>query len=315
MPGQIWTQNAFGGNLTAPILSTTVRLASIKKMRFRQFTRLEGNFGPGLGDTLQFKKASNVATPGRVISELETVPTTSIQIFSDSLVVQELSNSIEYTDRVEQLARLSITDILVQKLKDDMANTLDRAVFSAVQTADLVFTPQGTLLQPTTLQSTTGAAGGSSTRQNLLFDVKNIVDTMKSTFDVPFFDNVGNYVAVSSTQGLRGLKDDKEVVEAQKFGDPDRLFAGEVGRIYGTRFVEETNVLNGALAGGAGEMCFFGDDALIEIVAKAEQLQARVSYDFGRDNAIRWVFWGAFSKTWAFSEASQVRMARLLSLT
>ena len=73
MPGQVWSTNSLGGHLTAPILSDKVRLSSIPKMRFRQFTRLEGQFGPNMGDTMQFKKAGAVATRGRIHAETETI--------------------------------------------------------------------------------------------------------------------------------------------------------------------------------------------------------------------------------------------------
>jgi len=312
--GQIWATNSLGGFLTAPILSDKVRLQAIPKMRFRQFTRLEGQFGPNLGDTLQWKKASNLATQGRIISETEIVPETQITIFSDSIVVQEFSNSVPYTDRVEQLARLSITDIIVQKLKDDMANTLDRAVNTQFALADSVYTPTGSYQNPTSTFATNGTPGATATRPNLLFDVKEIVDKLKSTFFTPFYDANDNYIAIASTVFLRGLKDDRETIELQKFGDPERLFRGECGRVYGCRFTEESNVLSNSLAGGSGEAYFFGDDPCIEIVAKPEQIQAKVAGDFGRDQALRWVFWGAFAKTWSFSQQSQVRILRVNSL-
>lgn len=313
MPGQVWATNSLGGHLTAPILSEKVRLAAIPKMRFRQFTRLEGQFGPNLGDTLQYKKAGNVATRGRIHSETETIQETQITIYSASITVNEYSNSIPYTDRVEQLARLSITDIIVQKLKDDMADVLDRAVHNVFNGADVVYVPTGSLSAPTRTITTNGTAGATSSRQILLFDIKEIADQLKATYLTPFYDANDNYMAVASTQFMRGLKDDREVVEIQKYGDPERLFRGEVGRIYGVRFCEETNVLSNSLAGGAGEAIFFGDDPVIEIVAKAEQIQAKIAGDFGRDQALRWVFWGGFARTWAFSEASQVRILRVTS--
>jgi hypothetical protein len=89
--------------------------------------------------------------------------------------------------------------------------------------------------------------------------------------------------------------------------DPSRLFSGETGRYYGTRFTEETNSLNGNLAGGAGEAVFFGQDPVVEIAVYPEEIQAKIGEDFGRNGALRWVWVGGFRRTWSFQTEGDAR--------
>lgn len=313
MAGLEWSTSSLGGALTSETLSRNMRIVAQPKMRFRQLTRPEMAFGAHNGDTVTFRKVSNVLDEGRVIGEKERVPETEINFTSGQITIEEYSLSIPYTWRLSLLAKLSVEDNIVIALMNDMAKVLDKAAAQAFRSADFVYTPTGTNTSKTRSFSTTGTAGAAATRPISGWDVKNIVDDMRSTYNMPAYDG-NDYVCVATSTFMRGLKDDSEWVEAAKYGDPDKLFSGEVGRYYGVRFIEENNALDANLAGGLGEAIFVAWDAVIEIVSYAEEIQAKVGSDYGRDKGLRWVWMGGFDKTWDFALEGESRLVRVHSL-
>jgi N4-gp56 family major capsid protein len=131
--------------------------------------------------------------------------------------------------------------------------------------------------------------------------VKEVVDAMKSTYLIPPFYGE-NYICICSVGFARTLKDDPDWEDAAKYGDPERLFAGEVGRYYGCRFVEETNVLSNKPGGTyKGEAVFFGEDPVVEAVAVAEELRAKIATDYGRDKGLAWYSLVNWALTWGTS--------------
>lgn len=311
MPGQVWITPSLGGFMTAPELSRNMRYQAQPLMVARQFVRPEVDFGQNNGDLLLFEKVSNVATQGRVIAETEAVPETNITLFQDQMVAQELTNSIPYTWTLEILAKLDVNSMIIESLKNDMAKVLDRYCGQQFQQTDLTYIPVGTETNRQFVFNTNGTTT-AATRNVGAYDVKNIRDKMIGTYFIPNYDGK-NYVSINTTTFQRGLKDDTEWIDAAKFGDPDRLFSGEVGEYYGIRNVLETNFLNGNMAGGLGEGVVFGWDPVIEIAVYPEEIQAKISTDYGRNRGLRWVWIGAFKITWHFSIEGDARIVHVVS--
>lgn len=312
MAGQLWSVSARGGTLTQTQLSKKLRHAAQPLMVFRQFTMVETDFGKNEGDTLQFKKVGNVATRGRVISETEKVPETFITFTSDQVQAFEYSNSITYTWTVELLAVLDIRSAIVEALKNDMAIVLDIAASLEFKKTDLKYIPTGTETNKSYTLDTNGTPSIAATRKASVWDHKNIVDLMKATYRMPKYDGK-NYHSIATTAALRGLMDDSEWIEAAKYGDPSRLFDGEVGRLYSCRFTEESNALDNSMTGDLGEMVYFGKDVCIEISAYPEELQAKLGGDYGRDRGIRWVWVGGYKHVWDFSTEGEARAIHVTS--
>jgi len=301
---QSWA--VYGGYLAAPRLSHEVRVKAQPSYKFRQFCRMETTFGAHMGQTLYFDKVSNVASAGRVISENEVVPTTSITIYQDTISVYEYSNSIEWTGWLDQLAELDINHIITNALMDDMSKTLDYAAGLAFLGADIVYTPTGTNYNPSYSVVTNGTPTQTTTRPCNTYDVKNIADMMKSTYLMPYYSG-NEYICVATTSFLRGLRDDPDWINAKLYGAPQDLFSGEVGMYYGIRMIEENHILQD-LTGGGGEAVFIAFDPVIEMDIYPEEIQAKVPEDYGRDRGVRWVWGGGFKKTWNYATEGEARM-------
>lgn len=309
---QCWTIDELGGMATSETLSRNVRTAAQPLMKFRPLSRPEMAFGAHNGAKVTFRKMSNLQEGGRVIGEFDRVPDTHFTLSYGEITVQEWSNSVNYTWTLSLLAKLSIEDMIIINLMNDMAKTLDRAASVPYRAADVIYTPTGDVNNKTRTVSTNGAPGAISTRPFSMWDLKNIVDDMRCLWNVPAYDG-NDYVAVGTCTATRGIKDDPEYWSAAQFGDPERLFSGEVGRIYGTRIIEENHILNSNLPGGCGEIIFIGFDAVVEIVAYAEEIQAKIGMDYGRDKGVRWVWVGGFGKVWDFQAEGETRLVRVYS--
>jgi len=125
-----------------------------------------------------------------------------------------------------------------------------------------------------------------------------------------------NYVCIASVNAVRGLKDDSKWEDAAKYGDPERLFSGEVGRYYGVRFIEENNALSNILGSGAqyGEAVFFGADAVMEGIAIPEEVRAKTPTDYGRSKGLAWYFLGGFKKIWDYTDDGEYHIVHITSL-
>lgn len=302
MAGQTWSPDASGGYLANDTLSKKIRHAAQPLMRFRQFVRKEPGYGKGKGDTVLWNRISNVSTGGGTISELSKMPEDNVTIGQGSCIVNEYGNSVPYTGKLEALSEFSVDNIVMKALKNDMAKTLDAACGAIFQSIPIHYVATGTAANPTNSFETTLST--SMARDIQAFDVKEVIDAMKSTYTIPPYDGE-NYVCICSVGFARALKDDSDWEDAAKYGDPERLFAGEVGRYYGCRFVEETNVLSNNLnTSYKGEAVFFGEDPVIEAVAVPEEIRAKIPTDYGRDKGLAWYFLGNWALTYGTSSTA-----------
>jgi len=242
------------------------------------------------------------------------MPETSVTISQGSLVVNEFGNSIPWTGKLEELAEFDVENIWMRALRDDAAKTLDGAAGDEFQLLQVKYTPTGTDAAPTSTFDTDGTVSTAATRSIAAVDVKNIVDQMKSPFLVPMYDGE-NYLAVISVKFGRRLKDDPDWEDAAKYGDPDRLFSGEIGRYYGVRFVEESNVLANALGTTTfeAEAVFLGSDAVIEGIVVPLEMRAKIPTDYGRDKGLAWYFLGGWKVTYASSTNGEIRGVHVTS--
>ena len=93
------------------------------------------------------------------------------------------------------------------------------------------------------------------------------------------------------------------------------LAVGEVGKYYGCRFVEETNILSNVIGTSSvfGQAIYFGADAVREGIAIPEEIRIDLPKDFGRDQGIAWYYLGGFVKTWDYSTDSETRIIHMTS--
>jgi len=307
---QRWAVAEEGGYLANPTLSKELRYVTQPLMRFRQYVRPVPGYGRKKGDTVLFDRVSNVLNAGRKISELERMPETSVKITQGSVVVSEYGNAVPWTGKLEELSSFDVENILLRTLRDDAAKTLDKEVAAVFQGTKVIATPN----TAGTIFSNTGTPGGTANKHVDAAFVRDVVDEMKATYLIPPYDGE-NYIAIVSVKFARKLRDSTEWVDAAKYGDPERLFAGETGRFAGVRFIEETNSLSQTLGttNYNGEAVFFGSDPVVEAIAVPLEIRAKVPTDYGRDKGVAWYYMGGWALTWDTGNAGEAKVVRVWS--
>ena len=309
--GQLFSLDARGGYFSTDILSNKIRHASQPLMKFRQFVDAENAAGRRRGDTFLFDKISNISTAGGTLIETETIPRSNYTITQGSLQITEYGNSIPFTLKLETLSQAAdVPDSIKTVLRDDQAKVLDSAASVEFLDTDYVCVITSTAASGT-IFTTDGTATATATGNMSDVTFRNIIDQMKKLL-IPRYDG-SNYVNIASTNQVRGLYDFFEAKAVNTTMDPS--FNGEVGRYYGCRVIEETNILSNTTGGASisGEGVFFGADAVKEGLVVPENIRVDVPRDFGRDQSMAWYAFTGFQKTWDLSADGETRIIKVTS--
>lgn len=300
--GQQWGESALGGTLTSETFSRTYRDQAQLDYIWQQLTRVELALGSGNGDYYTFTKGDDLQDLGQVIGEFDPVPETQYESRKGRVEVRERTMANPYTQRLSLLAKLSVEDINVRKLKNNMAKTLDLMCSDSFRDSDIVYVPTGTGSAPTRSYFFNGDPNITAGRELGYHDVKNLVDDARSRFVMPTWE-FGGYILACSVTAARTIKDDNELVENFRYAAPDRLLKGEIGVVYGnTRIIEDLHILENDMSNGCGEAILIAWDAVVEAVAYAEEMQCATYDKWGRHKALRWVTFKGWERVYRHSE-------------
>jgi len=319
--GQVWYLSASGGYFANPKLSMNLHTVSQPRLRFRQFTDRKDDFGKSEGDILDFNKVFNVRTRGGRLTEGVPIQKTSIRIGRGQCIATEYGNAIPWTSKYETLSQFDGVDPLTNALTNDQGKVVDEEVKIQFANSRIKYIARGTPTQPTatwdtapTFDASTGeyVTSVAAQRHIQLWDLKNCVDALKKGVyggargsQVPTYDGM-DYVCVGSVDFVRKIKDDPDFEEAAKYGDPDRLWDGEAGRIYGCRIVEENHLLEylGTTSYG-GQAFVFGAETVKEIRVIPEEIRRAIPGDYGRAKGMAWYGILGWKIIWEFNATTE----------
>jgi N4-gp56 family major capsid protein len=276
-------------------------------MKFRQFVQYKEALGMNKNDTVYFPKISNIDTAGGTLVETDTIPQNQFTMERGTIVITEYGNSIPFSGKLDALAEFDVDNVVTRVLRDDMAKVVDQEVAGYFDRCELKWSSQGTGSYNLETCSD-GTATQTCDGDVFADDVYSIIDEMKVN-NVAKYDG-SNYICIASVAYLSDMKTSTDWLDAAKYGDPERLFAGEVGRFAGCRFIEENNYLSntqGTTSLG-GEAIYFGADAIMEAVAIPEELRAKVPTDYGRSQGIAWYGLFGFAKIWDVATDGQPKI-------
>lgn len=292
MTQQVFLTNSLGGVLSFNRLSKEIREQNMPEQIFRQFVSVKEG-GSRKGDTVYFNKRLRIDTRGGTLSETSTIPSNLIKFVRGSVVVTEYGNGIEYTGKLESLSEWNVKDEFQQGLRQDIRDTLDLAVATIFQTAKFKAVCTSTAI---TAFTTNGTATITTTANPSDKNIRDIVDYLKLKH-VPYYGGGKEYNGILSINGMRGVYDFLE--QKMQYVTPISEYNNEKGRYYGVRMVEDLGVLSNALGGSTyGEGLLFGDEAIMEAVAIAEEIRMDTPADAGRDQKVVWYSILGFAKIW-----------------
>ena len=313
MPGLNWTVPAEGGYLYADELSEVLRSQVQPLTKFRQLADAEDGTQKGLnrGELFTWDVYSSVSNQGQRLDEQTPMPETGFSIIQHSLTVTEAGNAVPFTQKLEFLSFHGVSRIIDKALKDDARKFFDIACWEQFERTPLRVVPTGgTSTTALTLFTTKASVNIQNNIEFQDVHAKMVSDLMKERNIPPFIQD--DYVAISHPTTYRKLKDLMEAKYVYTETGLTYVFAGEIGRYEGIRFIEQNFIPKG---GGVGSttydpysgtaapwpnsaksswIYFCGGDTVTEAIVIPEEIRAKLPGDFGRSKAIAWYYLGGF---------------------
>jgi len=304
MAGQVWSINTLGGFFYSRQLSNVLRATVQPLVKFRQFADVHdiSQQGKKKGDTFTWDVFSDVATPGGVLTETNTVPETNFTITQGTLTVTEGANSIPYSGKLDNLSKFPVEDVIKKVLKNDTVKFLDRLGWGQFnQTLLRVIAVGGTSPTAVTLY-TNGTVTGTNSIAYSNAHAKAITDAMKER-NIPAYI-ADDYYAIAWPTTLRTFKNALEGIHQYSDTGMNLIMNAEVGRYENTRYIEQTNIPKGTGTDGitttpwtngqSDWIFFFGNDTVAEAIAVPEEMRGKIPSDYGRSKGIAWYYLGGF---------------------
>lgn len=310
----LWSTQS--GYLTNNKLNKEFQKEAQPLLRFRQFVKFKESFGKNQGETVNWLKVSNVSTYGGKLTETNTMHETKQPLTWGTLTVNEYGNSIPFTFKVEALSEFALKDIMRQGLLDDFVKCIDGEIEQKFDETMLRYV--GTATAGGVL-TTNGTATVTNTSSFNKYHVRQMVKYLKQR-NVPGWQGLGgDYVCICSLEAMEGLYADLESTWQYTDAGYKKILAGEVGRYYGVRFVEDTfatrytysSTARTATAKSWGQSksldaYMFGSPTVREAIVVPEEIRMKVTTDYGRSKGIAWYFLGGWALEWDTAADSRI---------
>lgn len=284
------TATATGGGLTPlqnviqTVYSQEVLLAAQPLLKFDQFATIKTELNVSPGMTIQFLGYDNIAQGGK-LTEGTQMTTKTLSTNTRQITVYEYGNAVATS---EFLLQTSFRDVMA-----------DAAVLLGRDYATVVDAEERAVLETSTQRVYAGRkASPDLLSASDILDVRAIKDAVEvlSTKNIPKVDG-DFYVCFVHPHQSRNLRDDNAWINAAQYGDPDRIFNGEIGRIEDVVFIETTDLT--ILPSNTGpspqntsvsvyRSILFGAEAFAKAVALPVEMRDNGIVDFGREHALAW---------------------------
>lgn len=287
--------NVHSGVLTNNVLNKMFREAAQPIQRFRQFVSLKEAFGKNVGESVNWLKVANLSDFGGIVQETNTMPETNQPLEWGTLTVNEYGNSVPFTFKVETLSEFQIMQFLRKGLLNDQTKVMDGQVerqFNATPLRYIGTATAGFVL------TTDGTATATNTSVLNSYHIRKMVLELEKR-NVPKWDN--DYAMIVSLEAAESLQGALESVFQYTEAGVGRIFAGEIGRLHGVRFIKDgfasrfvydatakTATAKSWSGGYSLDGYMFGKETVREAVAVPEEIRQKVITDYGRSKGLAW---------------------------
>lgn len=310
-----WVGGAPSGVYKNHALSAELVKAAIAESKIMPFVSPVSGYGRKKGENITFPRVSNLDEPDDAeLSETTKIPEDSLSLSTGSITVKELARAVTWTGKSDDLGPIDVPSTAKEVLQDQMQLYLDKlAMTQGFKAAKVCYIP--TAAAAGTFD-TDGTASTTALVNLSFYHVKAIRNYLYGTLHAkPWAD--GNYVMLASVTACDGLRDDPKFDEWNKYTTPEKLFTGEIGRIYGVRVVEinNANCLDDGVGSGSvlGEAVVFGANPVKSAIAVPPHLRMKIPEDYGRDCGCAWYGIMNFGPTWDTANAGEANIIRVCS--
>lgn len=285
-------------DLTRVVYSKEIEFKALPIMRFFQFATVKTELGVTPGLTIQMLTYDNLKLGGS-LTEGTRMQTQALSSSMKSITVKEHGNAIAVSELLLQSSFDNIMQSATVLLGRDYALVLDCEL-------------RNTALSGTNVIYADKKDGTKITqRQDLVEECTLKVSTIKDAVEILATNNAPkragqDWICFVHPHQSRGLRDDPAWIEASKYGAPNQLFTGEIGKVDDVRFIETTLMRNGkapegdpaylqALKNGESsnqtdvyQSVIFGDNYYAVAFGLPVELRDNGTIDFGREHGLAW---------------------------
>ena len=291
-PNLQYGTSSMGGYLAPDEVQSDFVMAFEGVPRFRQLAKVLNKAQASGGKTL-INKISDIDTAGAVVAETSTIPLHGATVSQITLTLYEYANALDSSYFLSKVANMNVAEGVGRVLGRDAVATLETAAEAALDLCKYRYV--GTSASGGAF-TTDGTATATNTSALNSYHVGAIVDYMKQDAKIPFFDGM-NFMSIVTVKAGRNIKDDSSFESWKMYGDPQALLDGEIGKLDGCRFIEETLIasstgpFDSAIGSGTltGEAYFLGAESLYELLLEREHVRRDFTTDFGRH--LKWAWY------------------------
>ena len=267
------TQSTATSTISAEIrqaYDTALLLAARPELVHTQFAN-KRPVPKGQGNIINLRRFELLPAATAPITEGVTPSGSALTVTNVPISVQQYGDYISFTDKVTWQSIDPIVAETVRLQGQQAGNTLDQLARDTFNTGLSVRYANGKVLRSTV------AAGDIVNGA----EIKKAVRTLKNNNA----KRIGAYyVAIVSPNTSYDIMSASEWINAREYSDPKDLYNGELGMLYGVRFVETTNakVFSAQGAGGIDVYAtlFFGADAFGSSEISGEAMES-ISHPLG----------------------------------
>lgn len=209
-------------------------LSAMPVMRYEQFAVVRRDLTASPGQTITFSKYNNL-TLGGALSEETDLETKSMSKSTVSITVTEYGNAVGLTQKFMTLSfmdELQTASILLGR---------DYAVVTDSMLRDALFSGSQIILANNRANKWSIVASDTLS----LPDIDKAVELLATQNALKYVDANGEYYA-SFVHPHVAASIKSALISVRQYAYPELIFKGEVGEYNGVRFIETTNVPNGA---------------------------------------------------------------------
>ncbi|WP_438446865.1 N4-gp56 family major capsid protein [Gorillibacterium sp. sgz5001074] len=204
------------------------------------------------GKVINFRKFNALSAATTALTEGVTPAGSSGSVTADTATVAQYGDFLTVSDVLDLTAIDPVLDEYADVLGDQAADTIDQLV------RDILCAGTNVQYANNRASRATVAAGDNLTVTEIRKAVRTLKRNKVRTIN-------GYYIAVVEPGATYDLQSDTLWQDANKYAGATQLFSGEIGRIFGVRFVETANAKKFAAAGAAGIDVYativFGEEA------------------------------------------------------
>ena len=203
----------------------------------------------GSGKTIEFRQFDPLPEITAPLTEGVTPDGQELSVRAATATVSQYGGYVTTSDVLDMTALDPVVQEATKLIARQAGETLDTITRDVVNAGTNVIYAAGTGARPTS-RSALAYASAQSNNHLTVADVKLAVRTLKRQ-DAPKIK--GDYVAIIHPDVAFDLMRDPEWLSPKQYADPKDIYAGEIGKLYGVRFIENTRAKKftaDVLAGG-----------------------------------------------------------------